>query len=62
MTNDMKLLAELDDIGFIGIPNHVPSAEDMAFFAQRAAEARERYRTAQKQSSPGNRKDAACAV
>ena len=42
--NEKELLYKLDDIGFVGIPNHVPSAKDRAFYAQKAAEARARYK------------------
>lgn len=40
----MHPFAELDDIGFVGIPGHTPSQEDRVFFAQKGEEARERYR------------------
>jgi len=44
MTREEKLnLYRLDDIGFVGIPNHVLTAEDVAFFAQKGKEARQRY-------------------
>jgi len=44
MTREEELiLYELDDIGFVGIPNHIPTAEDRAFYAQKAKEARQRY-------------------
>jgi hypothetical protein len=46
-----KLLAELDDIGFVGIPNHTPTPDDRAFFAQKAMEARQRYRTSKQEKT-----------
>ena len=51
MKNDKELLYELDDIGFIGIPNSRLSADDRAFYAQKAEEARAKYRTEYRQLS-----------
>jgi hypothetical protein len=40
--------AELDDIGFIGIPNYKLTPEDLVVFAQKGKESRQRYREMQR--------------
>jgi len=55
MNKSKKIFAELDDVGFVGIPNHTLTTDDKAFFAQKAMEARVRYKAAHTKSDTGSR-------
>ena len=51
---ERKLLGELDDIGFIGIPNYKVTEEEWALMAQKGEEARAEYRAEMAQKNLEN--------
>jgi len=62
MIKEEKLnLYRLDDIGFVGIPNHKLTAEDVAFYAQKAKESRQRYHASLNKNKVSNTRKMAFA-
>jgi len=55
MNKSKKIFAELDDVGFVGIPNHTLTTDDKVFFAQKAMEARVRYKAVHTKSNTESR-------